>query len=128
MDTMQDAGLKDTAGEGDLSEAAKIKSIRAPDQTGQPSSQFWGMFERSGHGVCLFRLNCGRDKVNAASQVMASATELHQAGGVTGDPVMAPASMEVWNVTPHNSGLVEVRMNIQWHAPIPVRINLVILN
>ena len=112
-------------GEGGVSDAGKIKMIRIEDGAGRPTSQFWAIFERRGHGVCEFNLNCGDDKVNSVSQVMASVTEIH---GVTGKPVMAPASMEVWNVTPLDSGVVQVRMNVQWHEHIPFRINLIILN
>jgi hypothetical protein len=96
-------------------------------------SLFWLMFDFRGHGV--MDLNCIlREEeeafTNSLSQVMVSLTELH-AG--TNRPMLAPASMEVWNVVPRTvnppaRGSVLVRVNIQWHEPIPFRVNMIVLN
>jgi hypothetical protein len=96
-------------------------------------SLFWFMFESRGHGVvdrnCILEAGDAPAFTNSASQVMVSLTEL----STTGVPMLAPASMEVWNVTPRTvnlpaRGSVLLRLNIQWHEDIPFRINMIILN
>jgi hypothetical protein len=106
-------------------------TIRMPTPNTWPSL-FWLFFEFRGHGV--IDLNCILPEgepafTNTFSQVMVSLTELT----TTGVPMLAPASMEVWNVTPRKvnppaRGSVLVRVNVQWHEDIPFRVNMIVLN
>jgi hypothetical protein len=109
-----------------------IEKEEGVEPRGIPAHIFWKMYKTRGHGVveknCILRDN-DEAFTNKDSQVMVSLTELT----TTGVPMLAPASMEVWNVTPRtvnppDRGSVLLRLNIQWHEDIPFRINMIIVN
>jgi len=62
--------------------------------------------------------------VNGIGQIAVSITELDSSG----QPMIGDAVMHVYNVAPNNDSTLFVRGEVQWGSPLPLRLNILILN
>jgi hypothetical protein len=77
-----------------------------------------------GRGAFQNRLNLA-GVVNSSSKVFVSIAELGIFGGVT-KPFQGDANMSIWNVVPHDDGIVIVRGNIDWGSDLNSRLSVIV--